>query len=72
MLDTLTPAEVEYNLEHFDPEPGASDASLFKQISPVGTVAPEFPAVRLRDGATVRQPDYLGTGHVVLEFGSVT
>jgi hypothetical protein len=72
MLDTRTEAEIAYNPEHFDPAPGSSDVSLFKQVNPVGTIAPDFPAVRLRDHATVRLADYLGQGHVVLEFGSVT
>lgn len=72
MIDTPTEAEILYNPEHFGPEPGASDVSLFKQINPVGTIAPDFPAVRLRDRATVRLSDSLGNGCVVLEFGSVT
>lgn len=62
----------EYNYAHFG-EPGrAEDPVLFRPASPVGTIAPDFSAIRLGDLAQVKLSDYLGKGHVVLEFGSVT
>lgn len=72
MVDTQSRVEIEYNYEHFAGNDPLAEAIDFKRIVPVGTPAPDFSAVRLRDLATVRLSDYLGRGFVVLEFGSVT
>jgi hypothetical protein len=72
MTDTSTRIEAQYNYENFGQPDIFGDAAAFKQVNPVGSVAPDFPVVRLRDLADVRLSDYLGKGFVVVEFGSVT
>lgn len=73
MAHTVDVSVEEYNPAHFGmPGRGDGDPGLFRRTNPVGTVAPDFPAVRLRDLAEVKLSDYLGKGYVVLEFGSIT
>lgn len=61
-----------YNQEHFGQFGPSDQQNSFRRVNPVGSIAPDFPAVRLGDLAQVRLSGYLGHGHVVLEFGSVT
>lgn len=73
MSDTADASVEEYNVAHFGlPDRGDGGPDVFRRTNPVGTLAPDFAAVRLRDLAEVKLSDYLGKGHVVLEFGSVT
>jgi hypothetical protein len=72
VVDTSVSVQTDYNYVHFG-EPGRmEDPNRFKQVNPVGSLAPDFPATRLRDLTEVHLSDYLGKGLVVLEFGSVT
>jgi len=72
MADTVTRIETQYNYANFGQPDAFGDAAAFRQVNPVGSIAPDFSVVRLRDLADVRLSDYLGKGFVVLEFGSVT
>ncbi len=58
-----------YNHESFGQcDLGAPD---FWSVAKVGTQAPEFTLTSL-DGTKVSLPDFKGSKHVLLEFGSIT
>lgn len=71
MANLVDPIE-RYNYAHFGEFTRSPEAEDFRRVNQVGTIAPDFPAVRLRDLARMKLSDYLGKGHLVLEFGSVT
>lgn len=62
----------EYNYPNFLAGPDEAEWTDFQSRMRVGTTAPDFEALRLADGATVRLSDYTGESTVVLEFGSYT
>lgn len=61
-----------YNYTNF--EGGVEEESWKAFIDSLhpGSQAPDFSAVRLQDGKTVRLSDYTAESNVVLEFGSFT
>ena len=59
-----------YNYEAF--KGGESDFLAFRSKLPIGSPAPDFPAVALDSGETVHLRDYWRDGDVVIEFGSLT
>lgn len=71
-VETSQTAADEYNQAHFGQLAPTDQPNNFRRVNPIGNIAPDFPAVRLGDLAQVKLSDYLGHGHVVLEFGSVT
>ena len=72
-LMTEPPPEYpEYNYPNFLAGPDEAEWADFQSRMRVGTTAPDFEALRLTDGGTVRLSDYTGESTVVLEFGSYT
>ncbi|MBA3427065.1 MAG: hypothetical protein H0U07_00615 [Actinobacteria bacterium] len=67
-----SPQYPEYNYPNFIAGPDEANWDGFQSGRHVGTTAPDFEALRLADGATVRLSDYTGESTVVLEFGSYT
>jgi hypothetical protein len=62
----------QYNYTNFS---GAGDNqafALFQSLLHVGDQAPDFEAIRLEDGETVRLTDYTAEANVIVEFGSFT
>jgi hypothetical protein len=49
-----------------------SDFLPFRTHLPVGFLAPEFQAILLETGQSVRLSDYWEKGDLVVEFGSLT
>lgn len=61
-----------YNYENFDGYSDNQAFAVFQSLLRVGDQAPDFEAVNLDDGETVRLSDYTAEANVVLEFGSFT
>lgn len=66
------PEYPQYNYPHFLAGPDELEFESFQNTMRVGEIAPDFPALRLEDGTTVRLGDYTARGNVVVEFGSFT
>lgn len=49
-----------------------SDFLPFRTHLPVGSSAPDFQAVALETGSSVRLSDYWKSGDLLIEFGSLT
>ncbi len=58
-----------YNYTVFE---GKEDFVTFRTILQVGSAAPDFSAVMLETGQTVRLSDYWRERDVLVEFGSLT
>ncbi|MCP9485735.1 MAG: hypothetical protein MSC30_07725 [Gaiellaceae bacterium MAG52_C11] len=66
------PRYQEYNYPNFLAGTDEAEWADFQSRMRVGTTAPDFEALRLSDGATVRLSEYTAENTVVLEFGSYT
>jgi len=58
-----------YNYATFD---GTDDFLAFRTAVPIGSDAPDFGALLLDGGASVRLSDYWAKHDVLIEFGSFT
>lgn len=70
----MSPAEpteeaAAYNYRRFA---GSDNFLAFRTVLPVGSVAPDFTATLVGDGAEVRLSDYWRERDVLIEFGSLT
>lgn len=59
---------VRYNYTEFV----GSDFLPFRTHLPVGSSAPDFQAILLETGQTIRLRDYWKKGNLLVEFGSLT
>ena len=62
----------QYNYSNFSGEGDNQAFGVFQSLLHVGNQAPDFEAIRLEDGETVRLSDYTAESNVVVEFGSFT
>ena len=63
-------AEIEaYNYAKFV---GTDNFLSFRTVLPVGSQAPDFPAIRAATGQQVRLSDYWQDRDLLIEFGSLT
>lgn len=62
----------QYNYANFNGHGDNQAFAVFQSLLHVGDQAPDFEAIRLGDGATVRLSDYTAESNVIVEFGSFT